>query len=146
MKDEIKEILEDVKRHLDYVEATKQTSIRDNEMKAMYDYINDLQDTLKDREEYCYALETQSTNLQQENEKLKHKLEQMYNDTKDTYNEICAEQIDYKSRNEKAIEIFKKAFDYRDNISVNNWEYDGGKEEYIEMLESAYNILQGSDE
>jgi CRISPR/Cas system CSM-associated protein Csm2 small subunit len=43
MKDEIKEILEDVKRHLDYVEATKQASIRDNEMKAMYDYITNLE-------------------------------------------------------------------------------------------------------
>ena len=43
MKDEIKEILEDVKRHLDYVEATKQCSIRDNEMKAMYDYITNLE-------------------------------------------------------------------------------------------------------
>lgn len=43
MNEEIKEILEDVKRHLDYVEATKQASIRDNEMKAMYDYITNLQ-------------------------------------------------------------------------------------------------------
>ena len=33
LKDEIKEILEDVKRHLDYVEAIKQASIRDNEIK-----------------------------------------------------------------------------------------------------------------
>lgn len=53
MNEEIKEILEDVKRHLDYVEATKQASIRDNEMKAMYYYI---------------------TNLQEENQKLKNKL------------------------------------------------------------------------
>lgn len=54
MNEEIKEILEDVKRHLDYVEATKQTSIRDNEMKAMYYYI---------------------TNLQEENQKLVEELE-----------------------------------------------------------------------
>ena len=48
MKDEnIKEILEDVKRHLDYVEATKQASIRDNEMKVMYDYITNLQNENK---------------------------------------------------------------------------------------------------
>jgi len=46
MKDDIKETLEDVKRHLDYVEATKQCSIRDNEMKAMYDYITNLQEEL----------------------------------------------------------------------------------------------------
>ena len=43
MKNEIKETLEDIKRHLDYVEATKQASIRDNEMKVMYDYITNLQ-------------------------------------------------------------------------------------------------------
>ena len=47
MSDEIKEILEDVKRHLDYVEATKQCSIRDNEMKVMYDYITNLQEETK---------------------------------------------------------------------------------------------------
>lgn len=52
MKDEnIKEILEDVKRHLDYVEATKQASIRDNEMKAMYDYITNLQEDIKKLEQ-----------------------------------------------------------------------------------------------
>lgn len=50
---------------------------------------------------------------------------------------------DCKKRNEKAIEMFEKAFDYRDNISTNIWEYDGGEEEYIEMLESAYNTLKG---
>ena len=76
-KEEIKEILEDVKRHLDYVEATKQCSIRDNEMKAMYDYI---------------------TNLQEENKHLDevncHLRKKMNNDI-------------YKSRNEKAIEYIK---------------------------------------
>ena len=55
------------------------------------------------------------------------------------------EMSEYKSKNEKAIEIFKRAFDYKDSISTNNWEYDGGREEYIGMLESAYNTLQGSD-
>lgn len=44
MSEEIKKIIEDVKRHLDYVEATKQASIRDNEMKAMYYYITNLQE------------------------------------------------------------------------------------------------------
>ena len=43
MSEEIKETLDDIKRHLDYVEATKQSSIRDNEMKIMYDYIASLQ-------------------------------------------------------------------------------------------------------
>lgn len=52
MNDEVKEILEDVKRHLDYVEATKQCSIRYNEMKVMYDYITNLQEALLDIKEY----------------------------------------------------------------------------------------------
>lgn len=78
MKDEIKETLEDIKRPLDYVEATKQASIRDNEMKVMYDYITNLQNTIKDNEdtitdkkECIFALETTLTNLQEENERLK---------------------------------------------------------------------------
>ena len=44
MKDEIKEILENIKRHLDYVETIKQASIRDNQIKVMYDYIINLQE------------------------------------------------------------------------------------------------------
>lgn len=52
MKGEIKEILEDIKRHLDYVEETKQASIRDNEMKAMYDYITNLQERIDNAVEY----------------------------------------------------------------------------------------------
>ena len=46
MNKEIKEILEDVKRHIDYVKVTKQSSIRDNEMEKMYDYITNLQKRL----------------------------------------------------------------------------------------------------
>lgn len=43
MSEEIEETLDDIKRHLDYVEATKQSSIRDNEIKIMYEYITSLQ-------------------------------------------------------------------------------------------------------
>ena len=50
MSEEIKETLDDVKRHLDYVEATKQSSIRDNEMKIMYDYIASLQQKVEQLE------------------------------------------------------------------------------------------------
>lgn len=44
MNKEVKEIIEDVKRHLDYVEKTKQCFIRDGEMKVMYDCIINLQE------------------------------------------------------------------------------------------------------
>ena len=50
MSEEIKETLDDIKRHLDYVEATKQSSIRDNEMKAMYEYITSLQQKVEQLE------------------------------------------------------------------------------------------------
>ena len=85
MKDDIKETLEEVKRHLDYVKATKQASIRDNEMKVMYDYITNLQKKYEeadyDRHKLFEAKEKlqndyqeavdKITNLQEENERLK---------------------------------------------------------------------------
>lgn len=43
----IEEVLEDVKRHLDYVEATKQMSIRDNQIKKMYEEIDRLNNDIK---------------------------------------------------------------------------------------------------
>lgn len=64
----IKEILEDVKRHLDYVDATKQCSIRDNEMRIMYDYITNLQTIEK---EYSAVLS--------ENAELEQKINQYEN-------------------------------------------------------------------
>ena len=50
MSEELKETLDDIKRHLDYVEATKQSSIRDNEMKIMYEYITNLQQKVEQLE------------------------------------------------------------------------------------------------
>ena len=78
MKDDIKETLEDVKRHLDYVEATKQCSIRDNEMKAMYDYI---------------------TNLQEENERLKEILYWKQIENNIFYKARCEKAIEYIKEN-----------------------------------------------
>ena len=97
MKDEIKEILEDVKRHLDYVEATKQCSIRDNEMKAMYDNITNLQKTKTNMEQELQELYLIKDNLQEENEKV-HK----------DFDELSERYFFTKSRNEKAVEYNKK--------------------------------------
>lgn len=76
MKDEIREILESVKRHIDYVEATKQCSVRDYEMKVMYDYITNLQEELKEANESITwwsnrfkAVEKYNTKLKQEKDK-----------------------------------------------------------------------------
>ena len=113
MKDEIKEILDDVKRHLDYVEATKQSSIRDNEMKAMYDCI---------------------TNLQEEIENLTHivanKIIEDYDIDTPLKNQLNKERIkyinldvvcnDYKSRIDKAIEYNKTHYVIDDPIKFKN--------------------------
>lgn len=40
----IEEVLEDIKRHLDYVNATNQSSIRDNQIKVMYEEIERLKE------------------------------------------------------------------------------------------------------
>ena len=71
MNNEIKEILEDIKRHLDYVEATKQASIRDNQMKAMYDCITNLQEEINkltsestEWEERTYCWQDRAENLE----------------------------------------------------------------------------------
>ena len=63
MSEEIKETLDDIKRHLDYVEATKQSSIRDNEMKTMYEYITSLQQKVE-------QLEKENKELKEENKRI----------------------------------------------------------------------------
>jgi hypothetical protein len=75
MKDEIKEILEDIKRHLDYVEATKQCSIRDNEMKVMYDYITNLHQIEQDHQKLNGELREELEDYKSRNEKAIEKLE-----------------------------------------------------------------------
>ena len=81
MNEETKEILEDVKRHLDYVEVTKQASIRDNEMKAMYYYITNLQEELKysvpqvQHNQIVSKLAKEKHVLKQENQKLVKELD-----------------------------------------------------------------------
>ena len=118
MDEDIKETLENVKRHLDYVEATKQCSIRANEMKAMYNYI---------------------TNLQKENEiqkKDNESLKKFCNDLVNKCENLIEKYQDYKQRNEKAVEYIKiqqKIFGDYDVVSEN-------------QLNNLLNILQGGDE
>ena len=122
MKDEnIKEILEDVKRHLDYVEATKQCSIRDNEMKAMYDYITNLQEE-NEYSDYC-------------NKRLREKITNL------EYKITTLE--DYKTRNEKAVELLQNLLPLC--IMPNNTLIHAT--EKAKVIEKAINTLQGkSDE
>ena len=132
MSDEIKEILEDVKRHLDYVEATKQSSIRDNEMKVMYDYI---------------------TNLQEENEKLKNlcaKYEEEHNTAFKLWTmkmeevPTYEEKMIYKSRCEKANKfIDNNSHYYSTNKHGEGFSIDLDDEVFCNTLS---NILNGGGE
>ncbi len=70
MKDEIKEIIKNIELILNITTSDMVLLERKN-IKYLLDHIINLQDTLKDREEYCYGLETQIINLQEENKKLK---------------------------------------------------------------------------
>lgn len=102
MNDEIKEILEDVKRHLDYVETTKQASIRDNEMKAMYDYITNLQEELEEEKRIEQADFKTIQNLEEENEKLKYNARGQVNDYfKDKYADEVLKNAELQEENQK---------------------------------------------
>lgn len=156
MKDEIKETLEDVKRHLDYVEATKQCSIRDNEMKAMYDYITNLQKKYEeadyDRHKLFEAKEKLQNDYQEAVDKITNLQEE--NEYSDYCNEKLREKItnleykittleDYKTRNKKAVELLQNLLPIC--IMPNNTLIHAT--EKAKVIEKAINTLQGkSDE
>ena len=72
MKDEIKELLDSLDFQVNHTKNwVEPLGLDQKTWKELLDYITNLQDTLKDREEYCYGLETELTNLQEENERLK---------------------------------------------------------------------------
>ena len=145
MKDEIKEILKqcsdllnDDFYMLNTVELTKE------ELKKILDYITNLQeelegikDNFKIQLEYDEKLENKNANLQEENERLKNepltdKISRIDSVVANIYTNY-REQVDYKSRNKKAIECIK------DNLT-REWG------EYLYGYEDLLNILNGSDE
>ena len=95
MKDEIKEILDYFRKYMCIEDCIKLSKIED--------CIINLQDTLKDREEYCYGLETQITNLQQRCEYLERSNNRREDEIMSLRDEINSYE-DYESRFEKAIE------------------------------------------
>lgn len=52
----IKEVLEDIKRHLDYVNETNQASIRDNQIKVMYEEIERLKERIDKAVKYITSV------------------------------------------------------------------------------------------
>lgn len=99
MSEEIKETLDDIKRHLDYVEATKQSSIRDNEMKTMYEYITSLQQKVEQ--------------LEKENDDLKNRLD----------NEVADGNLRLKEV-EQLENIRKEAIEWVDNNKETREHYE----------------------
>ena len=122
MKDEIKEILEDLKEH-SHSKYVAPLELIDIECQLLLDYI---------------------TNLQEENERLKEIVENLTTmtasgDGKQIKNTAQFKLDIYKQRIKKAVDLIIEKIDY-DN------EYPG----YMQMLSTDYedllNILQGSDE
>lgn len=131
MKDEIKEILEDIKRHLDYVEATKQASIRDNEMKVMYDYITTLQE--ENKKLRC--------RLEDENKNYKRAIEYLHEENQelkaDYGTKAQIERDTYKTRNEKAIEYIEEHIKYEhDGYNFYSYHlYNFNKDDLLNLLQ-----------
>lgn len=122
MNNEIKEILDRLKYIVfnEIIDYGEELSL--NECKLLLDYI---------------------TNLQQENERLKERvayLERSNNRREDTIIGLrfeVAEQEDYKSRCEKAIELLESVY-MLDNVTITN--------NACEKIDNAINILQNGSE
>ena len=127
MKDEIKKILENVKKCCDITKDQSFTVYQRQDILALLDYI---------------------TNLQEENERLKENMKIkdntiLINYNKDTkeytldrknyykINKRLNERLDYKSRNEKAVEFIKE----NDGYAISRNYYDN----------KLLNILNGGD-
>ena len=132
MNKEIKEILDNIKNKFEdyYV----QDIVSGNDLKHLLDYITNLQNTIKDHEdtiidkkECIYVLETTITTLQEEKQCIECDVNNAY-----------VWLNDYKSRMDKAIEYIeehlKTHIDYEDYVECS-------QEEKYELL----NILKGSD-
>ena len=148
MKDEIKEILDKLNNMIIFDENLigwqidgNGTTISKNDFKTLLDYITNLQenargqvnDYFKDK----YADEVlKNAKLQEENERLeKRNIYYINNEKKllSDWHQEHNEAIEYKSRNEKAIECIK------DNLT-REWG------EYLYGYEDLLNILNGGDE
>lgn len=165
MKDEIKEILDNTLEYLEGIDETRNIKIlTTNETNILLDYITNLQDTLKDREEYCFGLETQLTNLQEENKKLKElcdKYEEEHSTTFEEWQKAIKENESLHTRI-KTIKRRRKAQTakmrkYREEITNKQnsiVDYKSRNKKAIEYINTHYlnanepellNILQGED-
>ena len=110
MKEEIKEMFDIFTKYKDDWYSCEY-KLKPKQCVTLYDYITNLRDTLKDREEYCYGLETQLTNLQEENKRLKENTYLMIGKTKyifELLDKINKAKEIYENRN--SIKYKKKRF------------------------------------
>ena len=109
MKDEIKEILDKISSEKYYIQHSY-CRLFNYEANALLDYITNLQETLKKKQQRIKELleETYSANqvvnelldIEEENKKLKEDIE----DISVSHFSLFKQYEDYKSRNEKAVE------------------------------------------
>ena len=121
MSDEIKEISY-LQEYIDKYKYDEKSIINGNRLTtpAMLDYIE-----TKEILDYI-------TNLQEENKRLKELLQQEKKDFKET-NDYCFELLDYKSRNEEAVELINKYSKYPTYYLTGN------------IVKELLNILTGGD-
>ena len=135
MKDEIKEILNNIKNK--YEDYYVQDIVSGNDLKQLLDYITNLQQEIEKLNEdkrgmlvQLYKANDNRDKIKQENERLKEKLE--------TRRKICLEAVkreqDYKSRCEKALEKINREY----YIKEHEWN--------DRIINEVINILQNGSE
>lgn len=147
MKDEIKEILDIIKKVSKAEENSYYALIKTPPMKwkIFLDYITNLQEKYKKScETYQRALDetmSEKMDLEKENEKLKEIEKEHKNCTRKHWQQKCAEhcanEMLYKSRNEKAIEKLK---------SIRIFGLRTGKTLFSTLINETIDILDGSNE
>lgn len=177
MKDEIKEIIQlignccyhgeisedECKKYCNYITnlqtIEQQYSAVLSENAELKNKIFDLEDTLIDKKEYCYGLETQLTILQKENERLKEienfKFSSRKHETKTlptVTKNYKSEYEDYKSRMDKTNEYIKENTRWFDSEYAKVYgelcDCAGAKGDRLEVLVNPSNlskILGGDD-
>jgi hypothetical protein len=141
----IKEVLEDIKRHIDYVNATNQTSIRDNQIKVMYFEIERLNNIIKTKDEGIKAFVEDLCEESIEKEKIKVINKQLWEENTRLSN---GRELDQNAIDTLQYRI-DKAIEYILNNKLYCFKYDD--EELFEITtdkkakDDLLNILRGDD-
>jgi chromosome segregation ATPase len=156
MKDEIKEILDNIKKCCEITKEQNFVVYQRQDIEKLLDYItnlqeenNNLKEDFKRHIDRINELTKRSDNLQEENERLKRLAEK-------DYTELNIAEMNatiYKSRCEEAIEFIEEKISSTQGV-INDYMYhkEHNKiliellQEDIEMYKNELNILNGGDE